>query len=153
VPLTAPDRPGGHGPDVDEVPPRLPARAAGPARADARGNQQAGTRPLDRGRKGHRVAWPTGRGLAPLGTGDLPGRDHPGREKLAKVPWSPGEPLMVLVGDDHLAVVELDLVAGTAVHHLGRGDDPGGLTVGAEQLVADADLAHRRPASRSRQRG
>src|SRR6185437_10597124 len=84
--------------------------------------------------------------------GDLPGRDHPRREKLARAPGIPGEPLVALIGDDDLAVVELDLVAGAAVHHLGRGDDPGGLAVGAEQLIADADLAHRRPAGRRRQR-
>jgi hypothetical protein len=57
------------------------------------------------------------------------------------------------IGDDDGAVVELDLVARTTVHHLGRGDDPGGLAVRAEKLVADANLAHRRPAGRRRQRG
>jgi hypothetical protein len=39
--------------------------------------------------------------------------------------------LVFRIGDDDLAVVELDLVAGATVHHLGRGDDPGGLAVGA----------------------
>src|SRR5436309_6793102 len=128
VHLHAPDWPGGHGPDVGEVPPRLPAHPAGPARADARGNQQAGTRPLDRGRKGYRVAWPMGRGLTLLGVDDLPGREYPGREKLAKILRIPGEPLMVLIGDDHVAVVELDLVARAAVHHLGRREHLRGLT-------------------------
>jgi len=55
---------------------------------------------------------------------------------------------MILVGGDHLAVVELDLVAGAAVHDLGRGHDGRGTAVGADQLVADADLAHRGPAGR-----
>ena len=62
-------------------------------------------------------------------------------------------PLVLRVGDDHRAVGELDLVARPAQHDLGRRDHPRRLPVGAEQLVADRDLAHRRPAGRRRQRG
>jgi hypothetical protein len=53
---------------------------------------------------------------------------------------------MFRISDDHLTVVELDLVAGAAVHDLGRGHDGRGPAVGADQLVADTDLAHRGPA-------
>jgi hypothetical protein len=58
---------------------------------------------------------------------------------------------MFRIGDDHLTVVELDLVAGAAVHDLGRGHDARRPAVGADQMVADADLAHRGPAGRRRQ--
>src|SRR5690349_22205918 len=59
---------------------------------------------------------------------------------------------MFRVGDDYLAVVELDCVAGAAVHDLGGGDDLAGLAVGAARRVPVADLAHRAPPGRGRQR-
>jgi hypothetical protein len=59
---------------------------------------------------------------------------------------------MFRIGDDHLTVVELDLVAGAAVHDLGGGHHARRPAVGADQLVTDADLAHRGPAGRRGQR-
>jgi hypothetical protein len=60
---------------------------------------------------------------------------------------------MVRIGDDDGTVIELDLVAGAAVHDLGRGHNLRGLAVGPDQLIANADLAHRRPSSWRWQRG
>src|SRR5262247_3720606 len=52
----------------------------------------------------------------------------------------PCKPLMLAVGDDDLAVRELDLVAGTPVHYV-RGRDHGRRApVGSDQLIAEGDL-------------
>ena len=60
---------------------------------------------------------------------------------------------MLGVRHDHRPIGELDLVAGAAIHDLGRGHHPSRLPVGADQMVTDADLAHRRPTGRCGQRG
>ena len=59
---------------------------------------------------------------------------------------------MLSVGDDHRAVGELHLVAGPAQHDLRRGHHSRRPPVGAQQLITDGDVAHRRPAVRCRQR-
>ena len=59
---------------------------------------------------------------------------------------------MLLVSDDDGAVGELDFVARPPDHHVGGGHHAGGPAVGADQFVTDADLTHRRPASRRRER-
>ncbi len=104
-----------------------------------------------------RSASACGRGLAFADTTRVsrfpsgPGLVHARRRAIGK-PWciavfraDGGAPLVLGVGDDDLAVRELDLVAGTAVHHLGRGDDAGRPAVGPEQVITDRHLAHRRP--------
>ena len=59
---------------------------------------------------------------------------------------------MLLVGDDHLAVGELDLKARPPAHDLGRGDHPRRLAVRAQQQVPWAHQSHRRPPERGWQR-
>ncbi len=59
---------------------------------------------------------------------------------------------MRCVGDDHCAVGEFDLVAGPAPHYFGGGHHPRRPPVGAEQLITDRDITHRRPAGRRGQR-
>ena len=61
------------------------------------------------------------------------------------------EPLVSRVGDDDGPVRELDLVAGSAMHDVGRCDNGGRFAVRSDQLVADRDLAHRRPPRRGRE--
>jgi len=59
---------------------------------------------------------------------------------------------MLAVRDDDLAIRELDLVAGTPVHHV-RGRNYGRRPpVRADQLIAGGDLTHGRPAGRRRER-
>jgi hypothetical protein len=50
------------------------------------------------------------------------------------------------VGDDLVAVLEGDAIAGTAGHHLGHARDTAGPTILVEQVIADPDRAHGRPA-------
>ena len=64
----------------------------------------------------------------------------------------PCKPLMLGVGHDDFAVRELDLVAGTPVHHVRGCDHRRRAAVRADQLIADGDLPHGRPAGRRRER-
>ena len=59
---------------------------------------------------------------------------------------------MLGIGDDDGSVRELDFVAGPAAQHLGRRDNGRRPAVGPEQLVADRDVRHGRPAGRGRER-
>ena len=61
-------------------------------------------------------------------------------------------PLMFRVGHNHRSVRELNLEAGPADHHLGRRDNPRGLSVCADQEVPNRDITHGGPAGRRRQR-
>ena len=63
-----------------------------------------------------------------------------------------GRPLVLLVGDDHRAVGELDLVAGPTQHHVGGGHDRRRQAVPVEQQIPDRDVAHGGPAGGCRQR-
>ena len=56
------------------------------------------------------------------------------------------------VGDDRLAVREAHLVAGSARHDLGRGDDRRRSSVHAEHQIADPERTHRPPAGDRRHR-
>ena len=59
-----------------------------------------------------------------------------------------GAPAVLGVGHDDRAVGELDLEAGPAGHDLGGRHHRRRSPVGPDQLVADSDLGHRRPARR-----
>ncbi len=73
--------------------------------------------------------------------------------RIASSPPCFGQPLMRGIRDDDRAIREFDLIAGAAMHHLCGRDHMSRLTVGSQQLVADGDVAHGRPAGRGRERG
>src|SRR5690606_37806815 len=94
----------------------------------------------DRPAMGREAAGPAiGTRRRPPGTGERKVRPQVGVSPadLPAVGPGRGAPLVLGVRDDDLAVRELDLVAGAVVHDVGRGDDPGRLSVGPDQVVAD----------------
>src|SRR5579862_8260485 len=114
--LDAPDRSRQHGTSGDDVPPLRVSAGPSPGGPGSHASELVSIRPHRRHRMTRAPVWCQ----AVQVEGDLAGGHDPRRHQPT---GRPGQPLMVLVGDDDLSVGKLDLVARTTVHYLCRGYD------------------------------
>ena len=125
---------------------------AEPGAEGVRRQQQIPLGKLERAAVGHGVVDPpVGRRRA-YRVRDLPGRTYLRRLPVPASLPVVGEPTVLSIRDEDAAVGEFDLVTRPADHDLAQRDHGGGPAVGADEPIADLDLAHRRPAVGRRKR-